>query len=148
MAVSDVWLWELSPAELSDQAVFNEFWPWMKKAEQDTGGKWPATVIREQALKREITLFAAVEGGRVICLAAVHMYAIKDGTQIGNIVFCVAKRHTLDRWIKLFPHLLHWMKSRGCHRIEGQFRRGYERVLKGFGLKPTHTVFEGVLTHV
>jgi len=118
---------------------------WFHKVEQDTGGRWPSDIVEHEARNANITLFAVVDGGQIIALAGVQMYAIPTGEQIGNIVFCVAEAHTIDLWVDYFGDLKAWMKNHGCTRIEGQFRRGYERVLRDADLTPTHTVFEGVL---
>jgi hypothetical protein len=139
------WLWELTPQDLEEANVQDALRTWFHKVERDTGGRWPADVVEEEAGKGDITLFAVVEGGQIVALAGVRMFTIPTGEQIGSIPFCVAKAHTLELWIDYFGDLKAWMRQRGCTRIEGQFRRGFERVLRDADLTPTHTFFEGAL---
>jgi hypothetical protein len=140
------WLWEAAPDDYDDSDTFKTVWPWLKKAETDTNGRWPVEVTAERLRDGSLTGFFVKDAGEIICFAAIEVYDLnKTQIRCGNIVWCVAKRGTIKRWIGFFPYLLQWMKRRGCTQIEGQFRRGYERVLRDYGLKATHTVFEGAI---
>jgi hypothetical protein len=141
-----VWLWEVAPDDFMQSQIKADVYFWIDKAAYDTSERWPKHIILQRLADGSLTGFFVKEHGEIICFAAIEVYDVEHtGQRCGNIVFCVAKRGTLKKWIGFFPYLITWMKRRGCTQIEGQFRRGYERVLRDYGLKATHTVFEGAI---
>ena len=137
-------LWEVTARDLEDQDAVDHLWPLFKQVERDTRGEWTLKAIVEgiQEPESALSVFAAVEDGKVLAIAGVGMLRFSNFDQIGRFWWCVAQPNTLSRWVHHFSSIGDWLKARGCSRIDGTFRKGWVRVLRKYGLKDTHAVCE------
>lgn len=138
-------LWQVSHA-LDDPEDFDHVSPWLQQVERDTHTEHPVEGVLEKVRSREMTLYAAVVDKQVKALAGVYMLRFKNGDQVARFAFCVGQER--ETWQHLMPELLERLKSQGCNRMDGCFRAGWERALKPFGFRRTHTYLERSIDNV
>ena len=135
-------LWYVRPSDLANDDLTDQLFTFFRQAEHDTRGEWTVRAVHNGIVGRELAVFAAVESGRVLCVACVGFIDFENKDRIGRFWWCVAEPNTMPRWIHHFEDIAGWMRSEGCSRVDGRFRKGWVRVLRKYGLKDTHAVCE------
>lgn len=101
-------------------------------------GQWEPEDLIEQIRNRDRQLWLVTDGDDVLCALLTSVLADRLKTVL--LSHCVGAG--LGRWCQMFGIIEAWARDIGAKRIEAITRPGWERVLKGAGLKKTHVVLE------
>lgn len=104
------------------------------------GGQWTPDDLWRDVETMQRQLWVAYDGE----VKAAVLTSVADDLPQTLVVTHAAGRDRAS-WLHLWADLEGFARSIGCKRIEAVARRGWERDLKGLGLRATHTVMEKAL---
>lgn len=126
------------PAELSGvpRECLNEVWPHVREGfarliDKRGDGLWRIEDY-ERALEEARMQLWLVTGRAVLAAILTEVVIEPQGKKCRVLMLHGRERH---RWLHLLTQIEEWARGAGCTLVEVIGRRGWQRALKGYGLK-------------
>jgi hypothetical protein len=113
-------------------------WHFGSFADRSQGGRSVETILRS-ILDAETQCWAVTDGEEV-CACALT-YVATDDAKTCVVLACAGSNY--KRWAGLLLNTLDaWRREAGCLKMEVHARPGWEKFLRGEGMKKTHVIME------